>query len=225
MRHVVVGESQCDGVGAGERRPGEGGVQTQRGRVPATAGNAPPTSGMKPMPTSGIAIFEVSVTTRVLACALTPTPPPITMPSINDTYGLGNRPIWPFEQVLVAPEPARFDPVRAGAVVDRDHVAAGAQSALAGPDSTTARTASSCSHRVSTAPSASTMRLVQRVDRLGAVERHKADAFLDAGQNFVGFLGHAPVVSLGEWSEESSSNAGRGLTSNLDRYPGGGTRG
>ena len=37
------------------------------------------------MPTSGIAIFEVSVTTRTFACALTPTPPPITMPSINDT--------------------------------------------------------------------------------------------------------------------------------------------
>ena len=46
------------------------------------------------MPTSGIAIFEVSVTTRVFACALTPTPPPITMPSINDTKGLANRPTW-----------------------------------------------------------------------------------------------------------------------------------
>ncbi len=45
------------------------------------------------MPTSGIAIFVVSVTTRVFACAPTPTPPPITMPSINDTYGLANRPI------------------------------------------------------------------------------------------------------------------------------------
>ncbi len=45
------------------------------------------------MPTSGMAIFEVSVTTRVFACALTPTPPPITMPSIIDTKGLGNRPI------------------------------------------------------------------------------------------------------------------------------------
>ncbi|CKX60681.1 Uncharacterised protein [Mycobacterium tuberculosis] len=45
----------------------------------------PPTSGMNPMPTSGIATLEVSVTTRVFACALTPTPPPITMPSINAT--------------------------------------------------------------------------------------------------------------------------------------------
>ncbi|CKR35596.1 Uncharacterised protein [Mycobacterium tuberculosis] len=40
---------------------------------------------MNPMPTSGIATLEVSVTTRVFACALTPTPPPITMPSINAT--------------------------------------------------------------------------------------------------------------------------------------------
>ncbi len=37
------------------------------------------------MPTSGIATFDVSVTTRVLACAPTPTPPPITIPSINET--------------------------------------------------------------------------------------------------------------------------------------------
>ncbi len=37
------------------------------------------------MLTSGIAILEVSVTTRTLPCADTPTPPPITMPSIRDT--------------------------------------------------------------------------------------------------------------------------------------------
>ncbi len=36
-----------------------------------------------------MAIFVVSVTTRWLPCALTPTPPPITMPSINETYGFG----------------------------------------------------------------------------------------------------------------------------------------
>ena len=55
--------------------------------------SVPPTSGIKPMPTSGIAIFVVSVTTRTLPWALTPTPPPITMPSISATYGLRNRPI------------------------------------------------------------------------------------------------------------------------------------
>ena len=35
------------------------------------------------MPTSGIAIFEVSVTTRTLPCIPIPRPPPITMPSIS----------------------------------------------------------------------------------------------------------------------------------------------
>ena len=32
------------------------------------------------MPTSGMPSLVVSVTTRWLPCALTPTPPPITMP-------------------------------------------------------------------------------------------------------------------------------------------------
>lgn len=41
------------------------------------------------MPTSGIAILVVSVTTRMLPWPATPTPPPITMPSITATYGLG----------------------------------------------------------------------------------------------------------------------------------------
>src|SRR6476620_9531075 len=55
--------------------------------------SVPPTSGMRPIPTSGIAILVVSVTTRTLPWALIPTPPPITMPSISATYGLGKRPI------------------------------------------------------------------------------------------------------------------------------------
>ena len=58
----------------------------------------PPTSGMKPIPTSGIAIFVVSVTTRTLPWALTPTPPPITMPSINETYGFGYRAMYAFSR-------------------------------------------------------------------------------------------------------------------------------
>jgi hypothetical protein len=36
------------------------------------------------------------------------------------------------EEILVAPEPPRLDPVGAGAVIDRDYVAAGAQAPLAG---------------------------------------------------------------------------------------------
>ncbi len=51
--------------------------------------NVPPTSGMKPIPTSGMAILVVSVTTRTLPWALMPTPPPIVMPFITATYGLG----------------------------------------------------------------------------------------------------------------------------------------
>ena len=45
----------------------------------------PPTSGKKPSPTSGIASFVLSVTTRWLECADNPTPPPITMPSMKAT--------------------------------------------------------------------------------------------------------------------------------------------
>ena len=45
----------------------------------------PPTSGKKPSPTSGIASFVFSVTTRWLLCAERPTPPPITMPSMKAT--------------------------------------------------------------------------------------------------------------------------------------------
>ncbi len=88
VRHEAIGEAHGDGVGGGERRA------RQRGVRPSSPGardrmKVPPTSGMNPIPTSGIAIFVVSVTTRTLPCALTPTPPPITMPSINATYGFG----------------------------------------------------------------------------------------------------------------------------------------
>ena len=48
-----------------------------------------PTSGKKPMPTSGIANEKRSPATRCDPCTDTPTPPPITMPSISATYGLG----------------------------------------------------------------------------------------------------------------------------------------
>ena len=47
--------------------------------------HVPPTSGKKPRPTSGIASFVLSVTTRWLPCAASPTPPPITMPSMKAT--------------------------------------------------------------------------------------------------------------------------------------------
>ena len=45
----------------------------------------PPTSGKKPSPASGIASLVRSVTMRWRPWAESPTPPPITMPSIKDT--------------------------------------------------------------------------------------------------------------------------------------------
>jgi hypothetical protein len=48
-----------------------------------------PTPGTLPMATSGMAIWVLSVTTRTLPWAETPTPPPITSPSISATDGLG----------------------------------------------------------------------------------------------------------------------------------------
>ena len=44
-----------------------------------------PTSGNRPMPVSGMASTVRSVTTRKLPWADTPTPPPITTPSISAT--------------------------------------------------------------------------------------------------------------------------------------------
>mmetsp|Transcript_59273 Transcript_59273/g.139931 ORF Transcript_59273/g.139931 Transcript_59273/m.139931 type:complete len:212 (+) Transcript_59273:134-769(+) len=45
----------------------------------------PPTSGNRPMPVSGIASLERSLSTRSLAPWLMPMPPPMTMPSISAT--------------------------------------------------------------------------------------------------------------------------------------------
>ena len=55
----------------------------------APAESEAPTSGKKPMPTSGMATAERSVTMRCAACADRPTPPPITKPSITATNGFG----------------------------------------------------------------------------------------------------------------------------------------
>lgn len=45
----------------------------------------PPTSGTNPIPVSGIAILDRSVTIRTEPWAERPTPPPITMPSMTAT--------------------------------------------------------------------------------------------------------------------------------------------
>ena len=134
---------------------------------------------MKPIPTSGIAIFVVSVTTRTLPWAPTPTPPPITMPSISATYGLLKRPICAFSTIFVVPELSGFGPVGAGAVIERDEVAAGAEAALAGTvdddgvDVIVVRPVGQHRrHRVD-------HRVGQRIDGLGPVEGDQADAAID----------------------------------------------
>ena len=84
------------------------------------------------MPTSGIATAERSVTTRCAACAETPTPPPITTPSITAMMGFGYRAIRTLRWYSVAPELLRKGVFRLRRVVERANVAAGAQAALAG---------------------------------------------------------------------------------------------
>ncbi len=90
MRHEVVGEAH-----ARWRRRRQNGAPVSAACRPSSPGardsrmSVPPTSGMKPMPTSGIAIFVVSVTTPDAAVRATPTPPPITMPSIERDVRLG----------------------------------------------------------------------------------------------------------------------------------------
>ncbi|CAO5155353.1 hypothetical protein FAIPA1_190012 [Frankia sp. AiPs1] len=64
--------------------------------VPSSPGacessQVPPTSGTNPIPTSGIASTERSVTMRTSPWADRPSPPPMTTPSMIAMYGLGNR--------------------------------------------------------------------------------------------------------------------------------------
>ncbi len=128
------------------------------------------------MPTSGIAIFVVSVTTRTLPCALTPTPPPITMPSISATYGLRIAADLRVEEVLVVPELSRLGPVGACAVIDRDDVAARAQAALTGAGRPGRHGCVVALPVVSAGEIVSTIGMGQRIDGLGPVEGDQADA-------------------------------------------------
>ncbi len=87
-RYEVVGQP------AQQRVPGPTTAPVRARWVPSSPGArasryVPPTSGTKPIPVSGMATFDRSVTIRTLPCAETPTPPPITMPSMTATYGFG----------------------------------------------------------------------------------------------------------------------------------------
>ena len=92
----------------------------------------PPTSGANPMPTSGMATADRSVTTRWLPWAEMPTPPPMTMPSMTGTIGLAIAGDAGVEAVLLGPERPRRRCADARGVVDGADVAAGAERPLAG---------------------------------------------------------------------------------------------
>ncbi|SKU21883.1 Uncharacterised protein [Mycobacteroides abscessus subsp. abscessus] len=103
------------------------------------------------MPTSGIATLEVSVTMRMLACPPTPTPPPITMPSISATYGFGKRAIcalstYSSRKNLRAATPSILALSCTATTSPPAH-----RPRSPAPESTTTRTASSASHSARTA--------------------------------------------------------------------------
>ena len=89
------------------------------------------------------------------------------------------------QQVLVVPELPGLGPVGTGAVIDRDDVAACAESALAGVDHDGVDV-------VVVVPVGQRLRqrgdhgVGQRVDGLGPVEGYQADAVVDAGEDLVG---------------------------------------
>ncbi len=72
VRNKVVGESQRDGIGAGERRTGQRGVQTQRSRRARQQVSAADVGDEADTRPRAWRSCDVSVTTRVLACAPTP---------------------------------------------------------------------------------------------------------------------------------------------------------
>ncbi|BBX20586.1 hypothetical protein MDUV_54460 [Mycolicibacterium duvalii] len=138
----------------------------------------PPTSGMKPIPTSGMAIFVVSVTTRTLPWALMPTAAHRDAVHQGDVR-LGVAADRGVEQILVVPEAARLIAAGLGVVVDRDDVSAGAQATLTRAGDDDGR------HRVVAFPLPQRRvdrrdhRMGQRVDRLGSVERDQSDSVVD----------------------------------------------
>ena len=131
VRHVVVGESHCDGVGSGKRRSGQRGVQAQRtGRPgqqirPADVRDEPDADfGHRDLRGVG---HHPGVRVRTDADTAA------HHDAVHQRHeGFGEPADLAVEQILVAPEPPRLDPVLSGAVIDRHHVAAGAQSAFPG---------------------------------------------------------------------------------------------
>ncbi len=141
---------------------------------------------MNPIPTSGIAIFVVSVTIRTPGVRADADAPAHHDAVHQRDIGLGVAGDLRVEQILVVPEPAGLDAVGAGAVIDRDHIAAGAQAALTGAGE------DDRADLVVVLPFGEHRRqrgdhgVGQRVDGLGPVEGYQADALVNAGQDLVG---------------------------------------
>ena len=84
-RRDMMGRNPArDRIGCSEPFAGQ---RTIGAKLPGMRGKnqVAPTSGKKPMPTSGMAKEKRSPATRCEPCTDTPTPPPITMPSISAT--------------------------------------------------------------------------------------------------------------------------------------------
>ena len=113
--HAIAGQRQ---VGANVARRS----RQQKGRADV---------GKNPIPTSGIATAERSVTMRCEACAETPTPPPITTPSITAITGFGYRAIRTFRWYSVDQNCSGRGLFDFRRIVQRANIAARAQAALA----------------------------------------------------------------------------------------------
>ena len=109
-----------------------------------------------------------------------PTPPPITMPSINATYGLLNRPICALSEYSSYQNCRALGPVGARTLLDCHDVAAGAQATFTGAGDHAARISSSSSQSVSASDNLVTMRWFSELMAFGRFQRHQADAVLDS---------------------------------------------
>ena len=89
VRDEVVGEAHHDGVGSGERRSGQRGVQAEMPGRPCQQIGAADVGDEADSDLGHAHLRGVGDDADAAVCALTPTPPPMTIPSISATYGLG----------------------------------------------------------------------------------------------------------------------------------------
>ena len=189
MRDVVVGEAQHDRVGTGERRPGERGVQAeQSGCARQQHGSA----DVGDQADADLGHRDLRGVGHHPDAAVHPDPEAAAHHDAVHQHdvGLGERCDAGVEAILVEPEPPGFGAVGLHAVVDRHHVAAGAQSPFpgAGDDDGV--------HRVVSLPigqggiHGDDHGVGQGVDGLRAIKGQKPDPAVDAGQDLVGISAH-----------------------------------